>query len=262
MKKSILFYFTCITCLAGQAQWATTGTNIYNTNTGNVGINTSTPGTQLDILTASIADGVQIRYTGAAGFLRLTGNNFAATYLNPITMTGDAGLIFGGTTADAITTGLVIAPYKSTLSGLRVDKNGNVGIYTNDTKGYQLAVNGSAIFTSATVKLYPNWPDYVFKPGYALPSLDSVSAYIRTYRHLPGIPSADSVQERGIDIGSTQAAFLKKIEELTLYTIDQDKSINELKENQRQLQKQNELLSRQLDLLEKKLSGLSPATRQ
>jgi hypothetical protein len=189
---------------------------------GQVGIGTTTPGTMLEIMTTNIADGLQLRYSGTSGFVRLTASNFATWYLNPIVLSGDAGLIFGANTVDNITTGLVIAPYRSTVGGLRIDNNGNVGIKTSNTQGYQLAVNGSAIFTSAWVKPYANWPDYVFKRDYYLPSLDSLSAYIQLNHHLPDVPSADSVQQKGIELGNTQAALLKKIEELTLYVIKQD----------------------------------------
>jgi hypothetical protein len=142
---------------------------------------------------------------------------------------------------------------------LTIMDNGNVGIGTTDTKGYLLGVNGSAIFTSAWVKPYANWPDYVFQKGYTLPSLDSVAEYIQKNRHLPDIPSADSIQLKGIDLGGTQTALLKKIEELTLYAIEQDQAINALKENQQQLQKQNQLLIERLGLLEKKLSTIPSA---
>lgn len=112
--------------------------------------------------------------------------------------------------------------------------NGNVGIGTTDPKGYKLAVNGSAIFTSAWVKAHYNWPDYVFHPGYSLLPLDSLSHYIETNHHLPDIPSADSVARDGINLGANQALLLKKIEELTLYVIEQKRELEALKvHNQR-----------------------------
>ena len=102
-------------------------------------------------------------------------------------------------------------------------QGGSLGIGTTNTQGYQLAVNGSAIFTSARVKAYANWPDYVFNCDYRLPPLDSIASYIQTNHHLPDLPDADSVQANGIDVGITAAALLKKIEELTLYVIEQKK---------------------------------------
>ena len=200
------------------------GRNLFVTD-GTVGIGTASPGTRFEIITTSTADGLQLRYNATTGFVRLTASNFAASYLNPIVMSGDAGLIFGKNTIDSISTGLVIAPYRSTIGGMRIDNNGNVGIKTNNTQGYQLAVNGSAIFTSVRVKAYANWPDFVFSPDYRLVSLDSVSKFISTNHHLPDMPSADSVQANGIDLGITDAALLKKVEELTIYLIDQNKTL-------------------------------------
>lgn len=106
---------------------------------------------------------------------------------------------------------------------------GNLAIGTTNAQGYKLAVNGSAIFTSAKVKLFANWPDYVFDYSYSLRPLSEVEQYIRQHHHLPEVPSADEVKENGIDLGANQAILLKKIEELTLYVIAQQKEIEALK---------------------------------
>jgi hypothetical protein len=74
------------------------------------------------------------------------------------------------------------------------------------------------------------WPDYVFSKQYQLPSLTEVENFINQNSHLPGIPSAAEVEKKGIDVGSNQAAQLKKIEELTLYIIQQDKELKSLKQ--------------------------------
>jgi hypothetical protein len=127
---------------------------------------------------------------------------------------------------------------------------GPIGIGTVNTFGYSLAVNGSAIFTQAIVKLYANWPDYVFKKGYVRPSLISLSRYIKANNHLPGLPSADSVAKNGIDLGANQARLLQKIEELTLYIIEQDRKIDAL-------QKAN----KRLDALQAQIDELRAAKR-
>jgi len=101
--------------------------------------------------------------------------------------------------------------------------NGNVGIGTTDTKGYNLAVNGSVIATSMTVKLYSAWPDYVFKPTYHLPSLTDVKSYIDQNHHLPDMPSGQEVAKDGINLGEMNKLLTKKVEELTLYLIEKDK---------------------------------------
>ena len=118
---------------------------------------------------------------------------------------------------------------------LNIDYQGNLGINTLNTAGYKFAVAGSAIFTQAVVKLQANWPDYVFYKNYRLPSLSSVAAYIRANNHLPGLPSAAEVAQKGIDLGATQAKLLEKIEQLTLYVIDLKKENEEIKAQLAQL---------------------------
>jgi hypothetical protein len=93
---------------------------------------------------------------------------------------------------------------------------------TSLPSGYNLAVNGAAIITKVVVKTYP-WSDYVFNPAYHLTSLDSVERYIQEHGHLSDVPTADSVARYGIELGGNQAVLLKKIEELTLYAIGQEK---------------------------------------
>jgi hypothetical protein len=110
----------------------------------------------------------------------------------------------------------------------RITSTGQVSIGTTDPKAYKLAVNGDAIFTRITVKQNSTWPDYVFKTNYRLLSLSEVEAYIKKFQHLPDVPSASDVQNNGLDVGDNQAVLLRKIEELTLYIIEQDKKIESL----------------------------------
>jgi hypothetical protein len=111
---------------------------------------------------------------------------------------------------------------------MRITGAGNVGIGTTDTKNYKFAVNGSAIFTKVVVKAYSNWPDYVFHANYRLRPLSEVEEYIKQYHHLPEVVSAEEVEKNGLDVGDNQATLLKKIEELTLYMIEQNKKIEAL----------------------------------
>ena len=104
-------------------------------------------------------------------------------------------------------------------------KDGTVGIGTKVTDGYQLAVNGTAIFVKINVKPLANWPDFVFGDTYNLAPLDSLEYYIRQYHHLPGVLSEQQEQQQGVDIAEQQAALLKKLEENTLYLIDQNKRL-------------------------------------
>ncbi|MBL6446418.1 hypothetical protein JMN32_08870, partial [Fulvivirga sp. 29W222] len=88
---------------------------------------------------------------------------------------------------------------------------------------------------------FSNWPDYVFEVEYKLPSLATVEEYIKKEKHLPEVPSASEIAEEGLDLGKMDATLLKKVEELTLYTIDQEKKI---KEQQERLKAQEERLQK------------------
>jgi hypothetical protein len=88
-----------------------------------------------------------------------------------------------------------------------------------------------------------SWADYVFEKEYQLLSLKEVEAYIQINKHLPGVPSAKEVETNGLDVGNNQAILLKKIEELTLYLIEQNKK--------------GETLQKRIDLLEKEIKSLN-----
>jgi len=132
----------------------------------------------------------------------------------------------------------------------------NVGIGTTNLQGYMLAVNGSAIATSMIVKLHSNWPDYVFKKDYRLPSLQEVKTYIDQNHHLPEVPSEQQVAKDGLNLGEMNKILTKKVEELTLYLIEKDKQINEQqKVNQSVQQQLNDLVKQLKDLKSVKTTG-------
>ena len=99
-----------------------------------------------------------------------------------------------------------------------------------------LAVNGT--IKSKKLLLSPDgWADYVFDSTYRLPQLEEVEDYIHKEHHLPGIPSAAAIQKDSLDVGAGQAALLKKVEELTLYTIEQKKEIEDMRARMERLEK-------------------------
>ena len=130
--------------------------------------------------------------------------------------------------------------------------NGNVGIGTTNPQAL-LAVNGD-IFTKK-IRITPNgWSDYVFEKDYRLPPLKEVAQFIREHHHLPDIQPAATVEKDGLDVGDHQVAILKKMEELTLYLIEQDKKIQQLTEKLEQQQATIRLQNARIE----KLSGHSP----
>jgi len=114
---------------------------------------------------------------------------------------------------------------------------GNVAIGRETVPpGYKLAVDGHIRARELRID-QEVWPDYVFEKGYALPTLEEVRQHIEENGHLPNIPSADEVHANGSDLGEMDRLLLEKIEELTLYILQQQKEIDSLKEHIQQLEK-------------------------
>jgi len=105
---------------------------------------------------------------------------------------------------------------------------------------------------------YPKIGLILFLPkNYGLPTLEEVEQHILDKGHLENIPSAAEVELNGIRLGEMNAKLLQKIEELTLYTIQQQKEIKELKlaNSKFEVEKENlKLLANRLDKLEKTLT--------
>jgi len=142
--------------------------------------------------------------------LSQTGNDLTVTKLLP--MTREWNLYTGNAFSDA-----------SASIAIKATFNGNIGIGTS-TPNEKLTVNGKIRAKEIKVET-ANWPDYVFKSSYPLMPLTKVESFIKEHGHLPEVPSVKEVEKDGIEVGANQAILLKKIEELTLYIIEQDKQL-------------------------------------
>jgi hypothetical protein len=171
--------------------------------TGNIGIGTITPTAQFH----------------TTGTVRLAGLNNDSTKTRVLVSDTSGNLYYRS--ASSLTGRWQYA------NGTVYDSADNIAIGTNNPQGYKLAVNGTAIFTKAKVKTAGTWPDYVFEKAYQLPNLKDLEQYLLTHHHLPEIPDQRAVQQDGIDLSEHAAALLKKVEELTLYVIQQDKQLTE-----------------------------------
>ena len=153
-------------------------------------------------------------------------------HVNGAISVGGRKIVFGdykggtGEIIENVNYGLSFATDKK--QRLFINNIGNVGIGTGNPGKYKLAVEGDLGARRVVVHL-SSWSDFVFSEDYALPSLKEVDAYIQQHNHLPNIPSESEVIKEGVDVGEMQKLLLQKIEELTLYTIEQQKQIDQLK---------------------------------
>lgn len=122
-----------------------------------------------------------------------------------------------------------------TIDAGKIKMSGKVGINTdNNFTGeydYTLAVKGGILTSEVYVKEVDEWHDYVFADDYKLISLNDLDNFIRENRHLPDLPSETDVHEKGYNIVEMEGLLLKKIEELTLYTIELQRKLQEQQEN-------------------------------
>jgi hypothetical protein len=102
---------------------------------------------------------------------------------------------------------------------------------------YKMAVGGGIITEKIRVATNGSgfWADYVFEPNFKLRPLLEVAKFIKLNKHLPDIPSTAEVTKNGIDLAETQALLLQKVEELTLYVIEQNKKIERLEQKIKRL---------------------------
>lgn len=125
--------------------------------------------------------------------------------------------------------------------------SGEVAIGTSDFSGdHKLRVEGSIGAREIKVEA-SDWSDFVFENDYELRTLEEVEQHINANGHLPEIPSEAEVSENGINLGEMDAKLLQKIEELTLYLIEQNK---QNKESQMRIERLEKLNSELLDKLE------------
>ncbi len=187
---------------------------------GNLGVGTTNPAYKLDISANSQThalfkgtfagiQGIQVERSGGDN-IRLVTN-----------YTGyGGGLESSSALRFSVNNNSLVSP------SMYIKTDGNVGIGTTNPGSYKLAVNGN--IRAKEIKVETGWSDFVFKKDYPLPTLQEVEKHIKTNGHLKDIPSAKEVTENGIFLGEMDSKLLQKIEELTLYTIAQEKRINQL----------------------------------
>jgi len=225
MKKIYLTILMWLSLTIAYAQFTTSGENTVYTGAGNVGIGIATPEAKLDV-----RGNLRVRN----GYINILANEVYTLLQTSRTDNTQVGLFrtngWGDFTFNkSVGIGYDLLP-RGSLEPRNLFVAGAIGIGVTSHSGYQLAVKGKAIAESVTVKLNSTWPDYVFEDSYKPKSLTELESYIKLFKRLPEIPSAAEVKTKGIDLGDMNAKLLKKIEESTLFLIEQDKRINALSE--------------------------------
>ncbi|GAB3959090.1 hypothetical protein GCM10028805_54540 [Spirosoma harenae] len=218
----------------------------------NVGIGTTTPSTKLHITTGTAnTSGLRLQdLTSSSPASQLNVTKF-------LTVDGTGNVILGSTTSS-----LRVGADSWSVSGdqLQNTNSGSVviGKSLSVPAGYKLVVEQGILTerVKVAVKNTSEWSDYVFKPGYSLKPLSEVEQYIAKHEHLPGIPSATEMVKQGNDLHQTDAKLLAKIEELTLYSIQQDKKIAVLQGTKQQDQQKIQALEQKQAELERLLYQL------
>ncbi|MHC0446378.1 hypothetical protein ACWA1F_13290 [Flavobacterium sp. 3-218] len=227
-------------------------------NGGNVGIGTLNPSQKLDVNGNGMFQGAIISSALAdtGGNIQLVnpsknGNGVASTW-TIYNMTGVYGNSLQFWAYDNLSCAGGLCNNRFTIMD-----NGNVGIGSSNPSN-KLDVNGTIHSKEVKVDM-TGWSDFVFKKEYNLPTLKEVEKHITENGHLENIPSEKEVLKNGINLGEMNAKLLQKIEEMTLYIIEQNKTnnkqldqINNLKDEVDSLKKQNETL----DLILERLSQL------
>lgn len=208
---------------------------LINQGGGNVAIGTASANGQLQ-LSNSLINRKIVLYE-----LANNDNQYIGFGANPSTLRYQVD----ATTADHV----FYAGSSSTVSNelMRIKGNGNVTIgVTTPATGYKLTVAGKIICTELKVQLQP-FPDYVFEKNYNLRTIKEVENHINTYKRLPGMPSAKEVESGGMNVGEMQGKVVEKVEELTLYIIQQQKQIEASQKQVVALQQLVEKLQQQIE---------------
>jgi len=127
--------------------------------------------------------------------------------------------------------GTGILRIRNNNDGIYMYGNGKISIGGGGAvaTGYVVSVEGKLIATEVTSLPFGSWPDYVFADEYKLRPLSEVKKFIEQNKHLPNIPSAAEIEKNGVQLGDMSKRLVEKVEELTLYILQQQEQIDALK---------------------------------
>lgn len=131
--------------------------------------------------------------------------------------------------------------------------NGEMDIDNGTGRIFHLGTNGDLELTNGTMQTFKvetngmirgrrmkldldTWADYVFEPTYQLMPLSEVETFVKKEKHLPNVPSEQELKADGVDVMEMNRILMEKVEELTLYLIQQNKNTEELKKELEEVQ--------------------------
>ncbi|CAM1361335.1 hypothetical protein [Tenacibaculum xiamenense] len=210
------------------------------TANGKIGIGVPNPSVKLHVNDGQVL--IQPENNNESGILKI--NEYRGGSLLDFSEVGDAGFLkvgYYGLNGDRVeinggvsNAGSAVVGYddgntkfKLASKGTSFIEGGGLAVGTNMVPtGFDFAVAGKTITEEVKVQLKRDWSDFVFYDDYQLPTLTEVENHIKEKGHLKDIPSAKEVETNGFYLGEMDAKLLQKIEELTLYAIEQEKKIN------------------------------------
>lgn len=209
------------------------GTNkLVILNNGNVGIGTITPSEKLSITDGQIYLGTSTTNqveTGRIRFSEYNGTSYQGAFMH---YDGSTNLFHLGVHEQNDQNAA------SDINAITIKRsNGNIGVGTTSPAA-KLDVNGNIRAEKIDVIVDVPASDYVFEEDYNLRSLEEVETFVKENKHLPEVPSAAEFKENGYSVGEMDDLLLRKVEELTLYIIEQQKLIKQLQEKVENLENQ------------------------
>lgn len=289
MKTQLFSMALLVSSFTFAQSWNTTGNSGTNPSTHFIGTTDSQP----LVLKSNNIEGIRIKSNGNVGIGATSPDAKLHVAQNNI---NNQNLSLGKFTSVGQTGGsaIVSLAYNSTTANLEVNSSytgtgfrygtyndfnienetsstdfGAINFITNKKVQLSIKPNGNASlqgkFEAKEVKvtLTPT-ADFVFDEKYDLPKLEEVEKHIKEKKHLPEIASAKVMEKEGVNVGEFQIKLLQKIEELTLYSIDQNKQIKQQTEQLKQLQNENKVLKAQsakIEKLEKQVQQLLSAQK-
>ncbi len=193
---------------------------LYISQENRIGIGTSTPTAMLDVRSSNEAEIVAFSMQNKSAGFWAVNNTFAYGF---------------GVDKDGI--GHITANVNTPVNVINFYSNGKIGIgnaIPPAGTSHRLFVEGGITSEEVVVNSLTNskeWPDFVFKKNYELKTLDELKKFIKKEGHLPGVPTAKDIEEKGQNLAKINAVLLEKIEELTLYLMKQQEEIEQLKKS-------------------------------